>query len=178
MPPAARAPRSHGQAATLGGVTIDAGDYNSVTWGAQLRSARQRTVSAGVSVSLGQFWSGNRNEYGRDITVRPVSGVSVGVEYEFNDIDLSGGSFTTNLVRFEGGWHFSPWLSFTSNVQYDDVSNIVGVYARVRWIIQPGSDLFLVYTHNWLSTGGRLLDFDGRTVSQGAASKITYTYRF
>ncbi len=121
MPPAARAPRSHGQAATLGGVTIDAGDYNSVTWGAQLRSARQRTVSAGVSVSLGQFWSGNRNEYGRDITVRPASGVSVGVEYEFNDIDLSGGSFTTNLVRFEGGWHFSPWLSFTSNVQYDDV---------------------------------------------------------
>ncbi|UCD25223.1 MAG: hydrolase, partial [Gemmatimonadota bacterium] len=162
----------------IGGVPIRAGEYNTVRWMAELETASQRKVAADARVEFGEFWSGRRNEYGLGVTMRPWSGVNLGVEYEFNDVDLAEGAFTTSLFRIDGGWHFSPWISFTGNVQYDDVSDIVGVYTRFRWIVKPGSDLYLVYTHNWLSEGSRLWDFRGSTVSQGLATKLAYTHRF
>jgi hypothetical protein len=104
--------------------------------------------------------------------------LSFGVNVDKNDISLPGGDFTTNLIRLEGGWHLSPWASFNGNIQYDDESEIVGLFARFRWIIRPGNDLFFVYTNNWLNEGERLRDFDFRTISRGGTTKINYTYRF
>ena len=99
--------------------------------------------------------------------------------YEHNDVELEDGEFTTNLVRIEGSWDVSPWASLTSNVQYDDVSNIMGVFARLRWILQPGSELFLVYSHNWQRQQEDLLSPRRfRTLSRGGSTKINYTIRF
>ena len=107
-----------------------------------------------------------------------MPGLSLEAEYEHNDVKLPEGDFSTSLYRLESGWHFSPWTSFTGNVQYDDVSEVVGLYGRFRWIITPGSELFFVYTHNWSNLGLAVLDFDYSTLSRGAATKINYTYRF
>ncbi len=92
---------------------------------------------------------------------------------------LPEGDFSTNLLNIDVDWQMSPWTSFTSNLQDDDVSEIVGLFARFRWVIRPGSDLFLVYTHNWLNMDGGLLDrFSLSTISRGATTKINYTHRF
>ena len=80
---------------------------------------------------------------------RPRPGVTVGTEFERNEVTLPQGSFDTNLFRVEGAWDISPWSSVTGNVQYDNVSEIVGLFLKARWIIAPGNDLFLVYTQNW-----------------------------
>ena len=39
--------------------------------------------------------------------------------------------------------------------------------------LQPGSDLFFVYTHNWQNDPRGLV-----TVSRGATTKINYIHRF
>ena len=70
-------------------------------------------------------------------------------------------------------------MSLSGNVQYDDVSDIVGLFARMRWIVSPGNDVYLVYSHNW----ERLLDDPLArrglsTISRGASLKASYTYRF
>jgi len=44
-----------------------------------------------------------------------------------------------------------------------------------RWILTPGNDLYVVYTHNWLDEP--LLDRLS-TLDKRLASKILYTYRF
>ena len=93
-------------------------------------------------------------------------------------ISLSGGDFTTNLGRLSGGWQFSPWAALTGNIQYDDGSELIGLFARFRWIIRPGNDFFLVYTHNWDNLGDRLQDLHFSTRSRGATTKINYTHRF
>ena len=99
----------------------------------------------------------------------------MGVNVDKNYISLPGNdSITTNLIRLETGWHLSPWASFNGNIQYDDESEIVGLFARFRWIIRPGNDLFFVYTHNWLNEE----ELGFRTMSRGGTTKINYTYRF
>jgi len=55
----------------------------------------------------------------------------------------------------------------------------VGLFARIRWIVTPGSDVYFVYTHNWRNLGAGL--FDSReliTISRGGSIKANYTYRF
>jgi hypothetical protein len=58
-------------------------------------------------------------------------------------------------------------------MQYDNVSRVVGLNTRFRWIIRPGSDLFLVYNHNM-----ERLDDRFNALQRGATSKVTYTHRF
>jgi hypothetical protein len=66
-------------------------------------------------------------------------------------------------------------------VQYDDVSRVVGTFTRFRWIVRPGSDIYLVYTHNLLEDPTSLDRFRFRgmeTLERKAATKLTYTHRF
>ena len=110
--------------------------------------------------------------------LRPYPGVNLGGDVERNDVSLPEGDFSTHLFRLISEWHITPWVSVTGNLQYDDVSEVLGLYAKFRWIIQPGSNLYFVYTHNWLNLDEEPLRFDLTTKSQGATSKINYTFRF
>jgi hypothetical protein len=81
--------------------------------------------------------------------------------------------FQTNLVRFIGNYDITPFVSFSLNLQYDDLSQVIGMNNRFRYTLTPGSDLFLVYNHNWIDWEDRF-----RTTSNTAILKATYTHRF
>ena len=55
----------------------------------------------------------------------------------------------------------------------DSVSEVLGWQVRFRWIVKPGNDLYLVYTHNWQDSP---IGFD--TLDNRAATKLSYTHRF
>jgi hypothetical protein len=155
------------------GIVIPVGDYTYNEYELSFRSANQRAVSTDIEFNRGQFWSGERTGVELGLTVRPASGVALSADWEQNDVDLPEGSFDTKLARFNMDWQFNPWVSVTGILQYDNVSKIYGLYSRFRWILQPGSDLYFVYTHNWLS------EIDGIiTMSRAATTKINYTHRF
>ena len=132
------------------GIVIQPGAYN--TWQVGLRgnTARQRRVSVRLEATQGGFWSGNITELELSATFRPTPGLNLTTAAERNDVRLPEGDFVTNLGRIEGGWDVNPLLSFNGSLQYDDVSEVVGLFAKMRWILQPGNDIFFVYTHNWL----------------------------
>jgi hypothetical protein len=162
------------------GVILQPGDYDWFSWEVSGRTAGRRLVSANASLSGGGFWSGNRLQQQLGASWTPRAGLSVSGNWERNDVKLPEGDFVTNLFRTGGGWQFSPWMSLNGNVQYDDVSRVVGTFTRFRWTITPGSDLYLVYTHN-LRTADLLPDPRSQrleTIDHRAATKITYTYRF
>ena len=74
-----------------------------------------------------------------------------------------------------GETQFSPFVSLVNDIQYDSQSAVLGWQGRFRWILTPGNDLYVVYTHNWLDQP--LLDRFA-TLDRRLASKILYTYRF
>jgi hypothetical protein len=94
-------------------------------------------------------------------------------------VALPEGAFATNLARVSGGWDLSPWVSATADVQYDDVSRVLGTFARFRWIVRPGSDLYLVYGRSMLEDPTSLDRFRGfQTLDRKLTTKLTYTHRF
>jgi hypothetical protein len=160
-------------------IHIPIGDYQGWGWSADVGTAVRRTLSGGATFGRSSFWSGDRSQLGLSGSVRPLRGVTVSADYSRNQVRLAEGDFDTNLARLGASWNLSPLTSFTGNVQYDDVSGVVGVYARTRWIIRPGSDIYFVWTHNLRNDLDRIFDRHRyTTLSRGAAMKVNYSYRF
>ena len=135
-------------------------------------------LSGSVEYERSEFWGGDRESVDLAGTIRSRNGMSLTANYQRNEVSLPQGDFDTNLLRLSWAWNLSPWTAITGNVQYDDLSNVVGIYARLRWIIQPGNDVFLVWSNNWLYDDGPLRDSRFSTLSSGGALKLNYTFRF
>ena len=137
-------------------------------------TAEQRVIAGSIEYSGGGFWDGDRREISVGVSLRPRPGLFLQVEAEYNDVDLAGGSFITRLFRFDARTQFSPWVSLTSNLQYDTESRILGWQTRFRWIQKPGNDVYFVYTQNWRDE----VDRGYITLDQRAVAKAIYTWRF
>ncbi len=162
------------------GIEILEGRYTNWEYALHGETAARRKASVRGQIMKGGFWDGDRKRVSLTLTVRPIPGLRLSGTIQHNDVELPRGDFQTELLRLGGGWDFSPTVSMIGNLQYDNVSKIVGLFARARWIVRPGSDLFLVYTHNWQNLGPGLLDRDRDlvTLSKGGSMKLNYTYRF
>ncbi|MQA89800.1 MAG: hydrolase [Gemmatimonas sp.] len=159
-------------------IRVPAGDYDAWTWSGGFQTAGRRMLSGAVDLRRGDFWSGEITEVVVESTVRPLRGVSFSADYERNEVRLAEGDFNTNLARLSASWNLNPRASFTGNIQYEDVTDVVGLFARIRWIVRPGSDVYVVWTHNWRSEAERLLNRRFETLSRGGAMKVNYSYRF
>lgn len=160
------------------GIVIQPGEYWTWEWEVSGGTPSQEPMSLDASLGGGSFWNGDRFGYELEFGYRPTAGVELGLEYERNDVALPQGAFDTNLFRLNTAWDISPWSSVTGSVQYDDVSEIVGLFLKTRWIIAPGNDLYVVYTQNWQSLRANQLDRHFTTLSQGGSTKLNYTFRF
>ena len=145
----------------------------------QARTAGHRRVSVFGGVNRGGFWDGDRTRMNARASFRPNPGISISTNFEHNAVSLPRGDFTADVYEVEGEWNPNQWISVTNQVRYDNDSDIVGLFARLRWIVRPGNDVYLVYTHNWRNLGLDILsDRDLITLSRGSAIKANYTYRF
>lgn len=131
------------------GVVLPVGSYPFVRGRLELSSSDRRPLSVGGQVTLGEFYDGTRQDLGLEVQWRACRWASFAVEYEHNDVELPAGDFAVNLGRLEWTLLTSPDLSWTNFLQYDDVSERLGLNSRVWWILRPGTELFLVLNQGW-----------------------------
>jgi len=138
-------------------------------------TANRRRLAVNSSIEVGQFYSGTRTEQQVGVAVHARPGLFFFLTGQWNGVKLSEGHFTTRLYRIAGETHLSPFIAVTNTIQYDSQSSVLGWQSRFRWIMTPGSDLYVVYTHNWQDDPlfDRFSTLDNRL-----ASKVLYTYRF
>jgi len=162
------------------GIVVERGEYVTREYVADVRTASRRMASFFGRLGYGDFWDGTRtNGFGR-VTIRPGPLATIGLGFQYNDVSMPTGDFTANVYEIETQWNPNPWVSATTQLQYDDVSELVGLFVRLRWIVRPGDDVYLVYTHNWQNLGSGLFGRDRElvTLSRGGSVKLNYTYRF
>ncbi len=158
------------------GVVLSRGtDYSYSRYRLTVSTANRRVLAVSTDVETGGFYSGDRDQFNIDVSIRPRRGVVLLLSTELNWIDLPQAHFTTRLYRSVLDTQFNPWVQLSNTAQYDSVSAVMGWQSRFRWILTPGSDFYVVYNHNWLNdpVQSRFTTLDRR-----AASKVLYTYRF
>jgi hypothetical protein len=159
------------------GVTLPRGEiYEFTRHEIRAAMADRYPFAIGGQVVLGSFFSGTHDEYELNVQLRPRPGVAVRVEAQHNVLELAEGAFDTSVYRVIASTQFNPWMSLVNNLQYDDVSRLVGWQLRFRWTQRPGNDLFFVYTHNWQEFDDPVERRFG-TLDTRAATKVVYTLR-
>ena len=139
------------------GVTLPQEKYDFVEGGIDLVFSDRRILSGSIGASYGSFFGGTRFVAQADATWRPAPGFTLQGSWEHNTVHLDEGDFATNLATLQLVWDFTPDLTWKTFIQYDDVSDSVGINSRLRWILEPGRNLFFV-----VNAGATTQDEDGR----------------
>jgi hypothetical protein len=155
-------------------VTIASGDYQWLRWRAESETALKRPVSLDAALELGDFYDGTRTDTELLLAWRPSAHFGASVGYEQSQVDLPDGAFVTHLGTARVNAAFSPDLTWSNLLQFDNESDTLGWNSRLQWLRKPGEQLILVFNHTIERTGdGSLI-----TQSQGVALKLQYTLRF
>jgi hypothetical protein len=159
------------------GTIIPVGEYSFADHGVEVGFSAHRRFSGRIAVTDGDFYNGTRARTFGNFTWAPSPHFRTGVGFNIQDIDLpvENGEFTTRIVNTNFDIVFSSRLSWTNLIQYDNVSEIIGLNLRLNWIPEAGRELFFVINHN-------VQDFDEdnrfHSLASDIVAKASYTFRF
>jgi hypothetical protein len=126
------------------GVTLPPGDYSFREQFVEAEGGGKRVVSGRVRYGGGEFYSGRRHFVRVQPAIKPADVLSLEASYEFNDVTLPEGAFTTHVLNARANFNPSNrWLT-TTLVQYDSASRRVILFGRLNYIYRPGDDVFVV----------------------------------
>ena len=156
-------------------VVLAPGEYSSDEYQIALETGGQRVLASELRLGYGDFFSGKRRSAETEVTWRPSPHLAISGEYEYVDIDLPEGSFIVRLVQLRTDVVFSSTLAWSTLVQYDNESELMGINSRLHWIPEASRETFLV-----LNYGLQDYDRDNRFNAELAdlALKFGYTFRF
>jgi hypothetical protein len=127
------------------GLIVPPGSYQWDRGIVRLETSRNRSVRGILDVGGGTFYDGYSTNISPELEWRPSRHWLLLLQYDFNFIRLPQGDSQTHLVRLRLNIQFTPDISWISLVQYDNISDSIGINSRVRWIIQDGREFFLVF---------------------------------
>jgi hypothetical protein len=136
------------------------------------RASRNRWIGGEAIVGYGSFFDGTRTRASTDLILQFSRYVRVGFIYSINDIDLPDGDELIHLMSTRLSLLFTPDISWTTLVQFDTVSDTIGINSRFRWIIEDGREVFLVFNQG-LDTSDGL-----RAGRSEPLIKLKWTFRF
>jgi hypothetical protein len=161
------------------GVFIPQGDYPFNYMGLLFRLNDSREVHAQGVTHFGEFWNGNRFQYGGALTWKTGPHLRLTGSIDRNDVSLpvENGDFTTTIYGLDIGAALNRKLFANALIQYDSDSEELQANIRINWIHTPGSDLFVVLNTGYFA--GDLLDpNEDRWVNRTGVVKLTYLKAF
>jgi hypothetical protein len=156
-------------------VSVLAGEYSFNEYLFSLSTPNFRSVSGTVAIRDGDFFDGKKQNVALNLTWNQSRNFQLNVSYDWNDIDLPDGRFITRLLGLTTEIIFSSRLSWINLIQYDNVSEVLGINSRLHWIPRAGREGFIILNHN-------LQDYDKDNSFNSSRSdlsvKFNYTFRF
>jgi len=156
------------------GVILPAASYQWHRYRTEANTATKRWWVVDLTYWWGGFYDGTRKQTGLGLTLKPNAHLAIAVRADRNDITLREGRFYTQVVTVRADYNFTPNVSWQNLQQYDNESRLLSFQGRVRWILKPGNDLFVVVNRGWVKT----FDDAFENSFDRASSKLQYTFRF
>ena len=126
--------------------------FRFIDFSANFQSDNRKVISYNITPQIGQFYNGFRTGFRGNINYRHVPYGLVALSVNYNHIDLGDPFETVNLwlVGPRIDLTFTKELFLTTFLQYNNQLDNLNVNARFQWRFKPASDLFIVYTDNFI----------------------------
>jgi len=133
---------------------VSVGRYHFDEAQTRITTSANRWIGGELFLGYGSFFDGSRTRARADLSIRFSKFVQLGLIYAIDDIRLPDGDELIHLASTELSLLFTPNVSWVTLVQFDNVSDSIGINSRFRWIIEDGRELFLVLNHDLDTSDG------------------------
>jgi hypothetical protein len=114
-----------------------------------------RPFSWSLDVQHGGYYNGSRTTLTGNIKYRAQRWGNFGVDFIYNEITLNNKRTNPYVIGPTVELAFSDKLFWTTFMQYNTQIKNFNVNSRFQWRFKPLSDVYLVYTDNYLTDGLR-----------------------
>ena len=125
-------------------VYIPAGSYWDNRYEIQFSTFRGRKIAASGSISTGDFYTGERQEYEFYTFFNLNKHLNVSLDWQRNYIQLPQESFTTNEIGGRIDYAFNPKLQTSMFAQWNNENENILLNYRINWIPKVGSYFYFV----------------------------------
>ena len=152
-------------------VVIAPGSYDFNENVVNFRTAGQRQFSGRFTYLTGDFYNGERTNMSGSLTWNQSRYFTASLSYDWNDISLPQGDFITRLSTLSTQVAFSSTLYWINLLQYDNLSEELGINTRLQWIPRAGQEGFIVLNYN-------MQDKDKDNSFESAYSDLSVKFRY
>ena len=153
------------------GVIVPRGTYDHKEVQLVFNTNRGAPVSGDVQTIIGGLFGGDRLTVTSSVTARSGETFNTTLEWSYNDLDLPGGAFTTNLGRLRLSYSFTTRMFFQALIQYNDRADLWSSNLRFGLLSDANTGLFIVYNDI------QGID-DGVPTGAGRTLTVKYSYMF
>lgn len=157
------------------GIDIPAGVYEDTVFELNYGSPSYYDVSGEIKLFHGDYFTGNLSKVSSEISWQANRHVLLDMGYDLTKYDMPGETIYTREVNFDITLAFNSKVSLTSQIEYDNVRHQASFNNRLRWNIEPGQDLWLVFNQGLVDEDE---DLKFAVVDTSAAFKLRYTLRY
>ena len=154
----------------IGNAGLAPGDYQFEETALQFSTDPRRVIAGSISWSDGEFYNGERTNYGVGVTLTPNPQFALDLFWNRADITLPTRVFSTDLVASRIAYSFNTNMFLNALVQYSSRDGFVASNIRFNLIHRPLSDFFLVYNESRTP--------EGEVIDRALIAKFTYLFSF
>jgi hypothetical protein len=131
------------------GVVIAPGTYRFNDVGFRITSNSARRAGLSGYAIKGEFFDGDRLSGAATLSLRLSRSLRSETTWAHDDVELSGGSFRSDIVRQRIAVSLTPDLFANTFVQYNTAAELLAMNFRFNWTYRPGADLFVILNQTW-----------------------------
>ena len=139
-------------------IYIPAGSYWDNRVEVQASTFGGRKISTEFAVSIGEFYTGRRQEYAFYTHFNFNKHLNIGIDWQRNNIQLPEKSFSTDELGGRIDYAFNPKLNTSVFGQWNSEDKNVLLNYRINWIPKIGSYFYFVINQELSTTDGIKLE--------------------
>jgi outer membrane usher protein FimD/PapC len=112
-----------------------------------------RPFSWGLTIENGGYYNGKRTSYIGTVKYRTKSWGIFELDFTYNNITLNNRNTKPIIVGASLEFAYSNNLFWTTFLQYNTQIRNFNINSRIQWRFKPLSNIYLVYTDNYLTDG-------------------------
>ena len=159
-----------------GELPVPVGEYRWNQYELSLELTRARPVGASIEVEWGGVFGGDVLEIESSLSLRPIKYFELIAEHEYSRFDLPAGKIGIHIASIDTIIAFTPDMTLSTEIQYDNISEAFAVFSRLSWEPVPEREIFLSFGHSAVIERENF-PRDYRALSSGLSLRLGHTFR-